>query len=162
MKCKRCSASVEVTRANYDYSSCGLPVTLCDVQVRTCGECGERGAAIPNIDGLHRAIATAVTRKPARFTGSEVRFLRKYLGWSGADFAKKIGVSAEIVSKWENDREQIGAANDRLLRLLVANVEPVTHYPVEELGNIADESRPALVRASLNRGSWSAEMADAA
>ena len=92
MKCKRCGASVEVVRENYDYSSCGLPVTLCDVQVRTCRECGERSAAIANIEGLHRAIATAVSRKAARFTGNEVRFLRKYLGWSGGNFAKNIGL----------------------------------------------------------------------
>ena len=60
MNCKRCGAPVEVRRENYDYSSSGLPVTLCDVQVRTCPQCGERGAAIPNIEGLHRAIAMAV------------------------------------------------------------------------------------------------------
>src|SRR5689334_20296149 len=81
MKCKRCGASVEVTRENYDYSSVGLPVTLCDVQVRSCRECGDRGAGIPNVEGLHRAIAMAVIRKPARFTGKEIRFLRK--SWGG-------------------------------------------------------------------------------
>jgi putative zinc finger/helix-turn-helix YgiT family protein len=162
MKCKRCGGSIEVGRENYDYSSCGLPVTLLDVQVRQCGQCGDRGAAIPRIEELHRAIGTAVILKPARLTGAEVRFLRKFLGWSGADFARHIGVSPEIVSKWENDRESIGAANDRLLRLLVANREPVSHYPIEELEKITNEPRPALVRARVNRGAWSAETADAA
>ena len=157
MNCKSCGGSLSVNRENYDYSSCGLPVTLCEVQVRHCEQCGDRGAAIPNIEGLHRAIAMCLIRKLARFTGAEVRFLRKFLGWSGADFAKHIGVSPEIVSKWENDRERIGAANDRLLRLLVANREPVGHYPVEELERISDDAKPAHVRAVVkNKVHWSA------
>jgi putative zinc finger/helix-turn-helix YgiT family protein len=157
MKCKRCGSAAHSERENYDYSSSGLPVTLVGVEVRSCPSCGEKSAAIPNIEGLHRAIAIAVAHKPARLTGGEVRYLRKYLGWSGADFAKNIGVSAEIVSRWENDREQIGAANDRLLRLLVANAEPVSHYPVEDLAQIADEAKPVLVRAKVSRGEWGAE-----
>jgi putative zinc finger/helix-turn-helix YgiT family protein len=162
MKCKRCSAPIELSRGNYDYSSCGLPVTLCDVQVRACPTCGERSAAIPRIEELHQAIAMAVIRKPARFTGAEVKFLRKYLGWSGVDFARHIGVQPEVVSRWENDRENIGPANDRLLRLLVANREPVSHYPVEDLEKIADESKPSIVRARVERNAWAAEMFGAA
>jgi putative zinc finger/helix-turn-helix YgiT family protein len=163
MKCSRCGGSLSVSRENYDYSSCGLPVTLCNMQVRGCHQCGERGAAIPNIEGLHRAIAVCLIRKPARFTGAEVRFLRKSLGWSGADFARHIGVSPEIVSKWENDRERIGTANDRLLRLLVANCEPVAHYPVEEFERIADDAKPAYMRAVVkNRSDWSATAQTAA
>ena len=38
---------------------------------------------------LHRAIAIAVSQKTARLSGEEVRFLRKFLGWSGADFARR-------------------------------------------------------------------------
>src|SRR5215471_1307989 len=114
MTCKRCRGGpLETRRENYDYSSSGLPVTLCEVQVRYCAHCGDRTAAIPRVQELHRAIALAVAHKTARLTGPEVRFLRKFLGWSGADFAHHIGVSSEIVSRWENERETIGPANDR-------------------------------------------------
>jgi len=162
MKCPRCGGEVAVQRENYDYSSCGLPVTLVDVQVRTCPSCGEKGAAIPRIEELHRAIAIAVSQKTARLSGDEVRFLRKFLGWSGADFARHIGVQPEVVSRWEKGRELIGAANDRLLRLLVANREPVSHYPEEVLESIEGEPRRTLVRAKVERSRWLAETEAAA
>jgi hypothetical protein len=47
-----------------------------------------------------------VIHKPARLSGSEVRYLRKYLGWSGADFAGHVGVDPSTVSNWETDKER--------------------------------------------------------
>jgi len=132
MNCKRCGA-----RSRYDARTTIIRqaafLSRCATWRSGIARSAATGGKDPTVEQLHRAIALAVARKPARLTGPEVRFLRKVLGWSGVDFARHIGVSPEIVSKWENDREAIGAANDRLLRLLVANSEPVSHYPVEEL-----------------------------
>jgi DNA-binding transcriptional regulator YiaG len=55
-----------------------------------------------------------VTAWRSGFTGEEVRFLRKSLGWSGSDFAKHMGVAEETVSRWENDAAPIGPQADRL------------------------------------------------
>ena len=157
MKCD-CGAEMTSAKENYRYDESGLPnVTLVRVEIRRCAACGEQEVVIPKIEQLHRVLAMTVVHKAARFTGAEVRFLRKFLGWSGADFARHIGGAPEMVSRWENDKIAIGATYDRLLRLLVANQEPVSHYPVEELERIADESRPAFVRASVGRGGWSTE-----
>ncbi|MGH9782549.1 MAG: hypothetical protein ACRD88_00040 [Terriglobia bacterium] len=42
---------------------------------------------------MPRAIATTIARKAPGLTPAEIRFLRKCLGWSGADFAAHMGVS---------------------------------------------------------------------
>jgi DNA-binding transcriptional regulator YiaG len=55
---------------------------------------------------------------------AEVRFLRKHLGWSGADFAAHMGVDPTTVSAWENERKPFGTSSDRLLRLIVARQAP--------------------------------------
>jgi DNA-binding transcriptional regulator YiaG len=39
------------------------------------------------------SIAHAVIAKRERLTPAEIRFLRKFLGWSGADFAAHVGTT---------------------------------------------------------------------
>jgi DNA-binding transcriptional regulator YiaG len=69
----------------------------------------------------------------------EIRFLRKYLGYSGADFARVIGVSPETLSRWENGKAEPSRMVDLLLRYMALTRDPLTEYPpvapsvVEEL-----------------------------
>ena len=83
-----------------------------------------------------------VIYKPARLSGAEVKFLRKYLGWSGTDFAARMGVDPTTVSAWENERKPFGTSSDRLLRLMVAHQVPVEEYSLDELMKIADVRGP--------------------
>ena len=83
--------------------------------------------------------------------------MRKYLGWSGADFAKHMGVTPESVSRWENEREQMGAVADRLLRLMVATKAPVSEYPLDALADLEDEAAPLRLRVEPAKGGWRAE-----
>ena len=62
---------------------------------------------IPKIEKLHRTIAMAIVGKKTRLTAEEIRFRRKYLGWSGADFARHMGVTPESISRWENEKERM-------------------------------------------------------
>ncbi|MGH7271546.1 MAG: type II TA system antitoxin MqsA family protein, partial [Polyangiaceae bacterium] len=143
---------------NYSYTACGLPfVALVGVEVRRCKTCGEHEVVLPRIEQLHRTIALAVIGKHARLTAAEVRYLRKYLGWSGADFARRMGVTPESVSRWENDREQMSAVADRLLRLMVATKAPVTEYPLDSLADLEDEPAPVRLRVESAKGAWRAE-----
>src|SRR4051812_40754478 len=119
MKCISCGGAMTVSRENYAYKASGLPVTLAGIEVRRCKSCGEHDVVIPRIELLHKAIAHAVVGKRSRLTPGEVRFLRTYLGWSGASFALHMGVTAETVSRWENGRDQPSPLADRLLRLMV-------------------------------------------
>ena len=91
-KCKVCSGEMTSSREAYRYNESGLPnVILKDVEVRRCPNCGTQEVPLPRVAELHRAIAMALVHKPARFLGAEVRYLRKYMGWSGVDFASRMG-----------------------------------------------------------------------
>lgn len=154
MKCD-CGATMTSARENYSYAASGLPhVTLDGVEVRRCGACGEHEVVIPNIEQLHQAIAEAVIGKKARLAAGEVRFLRKHLGWSGADFALHMGVTPETVSRWENGREPIGPVADRLLRLMVVTKAPKSMYYIEALAALEDGFVPTRVRLSADKSGW--------
>jgi putative zinc finger/helix-turn-helix YgiT family protein len=157
MNCAACGKPMTTARENYSYTASGLPqVTLARVEVRRCKACGEHEVVIPRIEQLHRVIARAVIGKRSRLTAAETRFLRKYLGWSGADFARHMGVTAESVSRWENNREKMGPVADRLLRLMVANKAPVSEYPIAALAELQEKPSPLPMRvhAEPAKGGW--------
>ena len=64
-------------------------------------KCGAFEVLLPNLEGPHRALARAIVGQKARLAGSEIRFLREVLGWSGANFAEHMGTPAKRVSRWE-------------------------------------------------------------
>jgi putative zinc finger/helix-turn-helix YgiT family protein len=139
-------------RENYQYTASGLPyVTLQQAEVSRCPNCGETEVAIPYIEALHRAIATALVRKPARLAPEEIRYLRKYLGWSGVDFAAHMGTAPETVSRWEQGKTPIGTIADRLLRLLVVTQLPVRDYSPDLLLGIAEEPKARAMPLGLRR-----------
>lgn len=157
MKCVECGSALVMSRENRRYAAGGLPqVVLVGVEVRRCPECGAEEIAIPRIEELHRVIAQAFIRKPTRLAGSEIRFLRKYLGWSGTDFASRMGTARETVSRWERGALPIGTQADRLLRLLVATSVPVKDYSPEDLTHIKEQRTPTPARLSLtaDREGW--------
>ena len=156
MKCMSCDkGALVMTRENVRDTGSGLPgVTLLGVEVSHCPVCGDREIAIPCIEALHRALALALVGKHARLTPEEVRFLRTYLGWSGRDFARMMGVDPSTVSRWEKD-QPMGEIADRLLRAYVLLRRPVDSYPVDQLGDVA-VSDPAPLRVTLRsaRDGW--------
>jgi len=68
-----------------------------------------------------------------RSRSTEVAFLRKSLGWSGADFARKMHCAPTQVSRWENGRIEMSIANELLLRSLVALGKKIEDYNVEDV-----------------------------
>jgi putative zinc finger/helix-turn-helix YgiT family protein len=162
MKCMVCGAQMKTRRENFRYDACGLPgVTLMGVEVSRCAKCGEYEVAIPQIEDLHKAIAQALIRKPSPLDAAEIRYLRKYLGWSGADFAAHMGATRETVSRWETGKAPMGAMADRLLRLMVATQDPVKDYSLDLLKTIAEEKPPKAARFGVTRDDegWHAEAA---
>lgn len=153
MKCLTCGAGMVTKREVYRYDEAvGLPdVRLQDVEVSRCPRCGETEVAIPNIEGLHRAIAMSLVGKRQRLMPHEVRFLRKYLGLSQADFAARIGADPDTVSRWET-RGPIGTQADKLLRLMVATHKPPDCYPPLQLETIAVQKAKSIPMALKARG----------
>ena len=149
MKCTECGTAMKTRKENYRYDECGLKyVTLVNAEVSRCPKCGNYEISIPQIEGLHRLIARVLIEKVTRFTGDEVRFLRKSLGWSGSYFAKHMGVTDETVSRWENDAAPIGPQADRLLRLMVAQGRLTTSYSTDRLVKI-NAKKATITRLEL-------------
>ena len=143
MKCFQCGHAMTTKRENVPYSA--LPgAVLVGVPVSRCPNCGEYEIAIPAIDELNRVLAAAVVRKPTRLSGGEVRFLRTYLGYSGADFAKLIGSDPATVSRWEGDKQPLGHHTDLLLRALVVLDKKVDQYPITKFAEIGDAAAATL------------------
>lgn len=160
MKCEACGKPMISSEENYNYAASGLPyVTLKGVEVRRCANCGEHEVVIPKIEQLHQAIAIAVVSKKSRLMPAEVKFLRKHLGWSGADFARHMGVAAETVSRWENGREPMGAVADRLVRLMVVTQAPKRDYGLDALAELADDASPTRLKLTADRNGWHTEQA---
>ena len=161
MSCVECGGAMKTARENFRYDACGLRgVTLVGVEVSRCPGCGEYEVSIPRIEDLHRGIARALARKPSRLVGAEIRYLRKWLGWSGVDFAAYMGVTAETVSRWENGTASMAGTAERLLRLLVLTREPVQDYSLDVLKGIA-RADPAPLRLGMraDEQGWHAEAA---
>ena len=152
---------MKTARENYLYKECGLPnVTLQNIEVSRCTQCGEHEAVIPKIEQLHRVIADAVARKVPKLTPEEICFLRKYLDWSGGDFAEHLGVSPETASRWGNGASNMGAPAERLLRLAAMTREPISGYSLDVLKAVA-QKKPAAQRlqVKVGKGGWTAEAA---
>lgn len=136
-KCSNCDRLMKAGRENYLYDESGLRnVTLMGILIHRCAACGNYEVSIPRIEQLHRIIAKSLIEKRTRFTGPEVRFLRKSLGLSSGDFARRMGVTVETVSRWEQNAVPVGPQADRLVRLLVAQGKLAMRYPEEHLALI--------------------------
>ena len=156
MKCLQCGGDMTVSRGTYKGKTIGLPnITLAGVEIRRCAACSEEEVAIPKMEDLLRVLSSELVKKPGRLTGAEVRFLRKYLGWSGEDFARHMGVARETVSRWENEHENMGPVAERLLRAFVLLEKPIDAYRLADIEAAdAGKNAPLRAKASIERHKW--------
>jgi len=126
----------------YHYIESGLPnIYLKGVKVWSCPKCGSEEVEIPDPAGLQDAIARALVSKENRLSGKEFRFLRTYLGHSGADIASRFDVSRETVSRWETGALKVPAPADIALRYMVLTGKANHDYKVTDLKEIIESRR---------------------
>jgi putative transcriptional regulator len=114
----------------------GLPnVYLVGIRYFTY-EDGRVVAEIPALKSLMKLIARDLVERPDSLSGAEIRFLRKRLGKRAVDFARELGIEAETLSRFENDKQEAGESLDKLIRLVYA----VTSDDPE----LVDKVRPTL------------------
>ncbi len=161
MRCASCGEpnATKETREMHPYVGCGLDNVILEVaELRVCPDCGAEDLALRNVAALYSALAMAVTSKSARLAGQEVRFLRKFIGLSGQDFARTIGIDPTTVSRWENDKEPIGGTADRLLRLMARAHDPETDATTyDDFDAITRDGARLRLTARRKGSKWSAE-----
>ena len=90
------------------------------VTEKFCGECGKIVSHIiakPN--ELIAAAAVLRATNPMRLSGSDIKFLRNSLGLKSKELADEISVKAETLSRFENDKQPMSKAPEKLLRAVV-------------------------------------------
>ena len=147
-----------MTRERHAYDESGLPnVLLAGVEVRRCHSCGDKEVSIPDIDGLHRAMAKCIIEKRPSLTGSEIRFLREFLDLSATALAEQMGVDPSTLSRWENDAQSPTATADRLIRMMVAARGDFSE-PNNWLRQVGQEEASATpLDVSLKNRTWTVE-----
>jgi len=107
--------------ANVVFQELGFPVVLVDPPLIEV-----RGQQVPevNLKDLQAAVLRLLVVKPARLSGAEVRFIRKYLRLRQADLAEVLNMANHsVVSQWESrDDEPTGMEynTEVLLRIWMA------------------------------------------
>lgn len=74
------------------------------------------GVSVENVDGLHQAIARNIVRHKRMLGAKEIRFLRKMLGFTQADLARKLRYDTQSVARWEKGQTEINGASDLCIR----------------------------------------------
>lgn len=122
MKCPVCGETMKTVKGTYKYVESGLDnIVLTGIPMHKCS-CGEEMPVVRNIEGLHRVIASALVKKNSPLSGKELRFIRKEMRCSAKELASILGVNPVTVSRWENETEKVGVANDKLIRLLYIQI----------------------------------------
>ena len=103
------------------YDELGFRIFLLNSPMLTLPDGSECPA--PNMKKLQETAFRALAKKPNRLSGSEVRFIRKYLRMTQVEFASWLNMANHsVVSQWESKDEHLSGMDyntEILLRLLM-------------------------------------------
>jgi DNA-binding transcriptional regulator YiaG len=102
----------------YHYTESGLDNVIVYGMMPCVDDDGDRVITIPNIAGLHRAIAQAIVDHDAAISGKELRFLRTEMGMTQAELAKVVHHDPQSVARWEKSEHPMPPTAEALIRLL--------------------------------------------
>ncbi len=157
--CMSCGKKmIKKKSTSYHYIDCGLKnIYLVGITILRCTntDCDDEEVVLPNQEQLHELIAQSLAKQSKKLLPEEIRFLRTHLGFSGVDFAKKIGVTPETVSRWEKGSVKMSETTEKLLRvLIIAQTGPFREY--EELTDFASKSGRGSVKKyfEIEKNGW--------
>lgn len=107
----------------YRITDFGIPLLLQDAAVHeVCDDCGHVGEIyIPNVPGLIAAAVVYRVSLAQKLTGKEMKFLRKSLKMSSKKLAELLSITAETLSRCENDKMPMNPTTEKVLRILAAS-----------------------------------------
>jgi transcriptional regulator with XRE-family HTH domain len=159
-----CGETPIVVRGDYLFLESGLDnVVLRKVKLLKCNQCGSVTPLLSKINQLTQIIASALVLKPSELTGKEIRFLRKYIGLTGEQFGRKLGLTKEHVSRIENEKLPVGAQTERLIRYVSISANPDLQGEMAQLLELLDtiKNEPQKERIEINSVTGSFEYAAA-
>lgn len=117
-RCKKCGTLMEKSvRPEHIEDLGGVVVKVLNAaQVYRCAKCDVEMVAIPDMDGLAKSTAIARALNPVKLSGPEVKYMRRVLDMTQADFARAMDLTPETVSRWENDARGVGGTSEKLVR----------------------------------------------
>jgi transcriptional regulator with XRE-family HTH domain len=87
--------------------------------------------------------------------GQEIVFLRKYLDWSGADFARNMHCDRAQISKWEHGKVEMSKPYELLLREMVVSGKKIEGYKRHEAARAREKVfRTRTLMLQLQENSW--------
>lgn len=105
---------------------------------------------------LEQCIRLLVLRKPERLRGWDLRFLRRGLELSQADFGEMVDRDAQTVARWEKSSEQVPKFVDLMIRARFAErFEP--QIKLAEILSFTDGTAPAfpeVIQLFLTQSGW--------
>jgi putative zinc finger/helix-turn-helix YgiT family protein len=145
--CSKCGAEAKVEKGQYRFKGTPLKhVMLCGIDLIKCPKCRNVDPIIPSLEDLFSMLAFAVVKKNSRLKGDEIRFLRKYVHMTQAQFGRVVGLDPTTISKYENDDDVIGDQSDKLIRLVAIalggpGLRARIDETVKQFENISDTPR---------------------
>ncbi|MBB3930058.1 transcriptional regulator with XRE-family HTH domain [Kaistia hirudinis] len=103
--------------STYRYTDSGLDNVIIEGVDVHADDAGEECITIPNVNGLHQAIAYGIVNRRSSMTGRELRFLRTEMGMTQAELAAMLHREALAVSRWERGEVPVDANAEALVRL---------------------------------------------
>src|ERR1700722_10798199 len=101
----------------YRYAESGLDNIVIEGVQSLADDSGENCITIPNVNGLHKAIATGIVTRHASMSGRELRFLRTEIGMTQAELAAMLHRESLQVSRWERAESPLDANAETIIRL---------------------------------------------
>ncbi len=105
--------------STFRYTQCGLDNVEIHGLPPMVDDSGEKVYEIPNVNGLHKAIAKSIVDRPAGMTGKELRFLRTEMGMTQAELASVLQRDAQSIGRWERGEVAIDQTAELVVRMLV-------------------------------------------
>jgi DNA-binding transcriptional regulator YiaG len=106
--------------SSYRYTDSGLDNVIIEGVNFLADDAGEECVVIPNVNGLHKAIACGIVRRQSSMSGRELRFLRTEMGMTQAELATMLHRESLAVSRWEREENPLDANAEALVRLYAA------------------------------------------
>jgi DNA-binding transcriptional regulator YiaG len=116
----------------YHYQECGLDNVYLANGYREVETPYGPAVSIEDVYGLHKAIARGLVNTKPTLSGTEVRFIRKFLELTQVQLAELLGVEDQSVRRWEG-LEELPKQADRSVRLVFRDM---LHDPDLSLGEL--------------------------